>query len=90
MARKLACPISAIVKPAKAPPRRTRPTATARYIHNVGLSGGIGGSSSSLRDVKGAPASGAAPRSGKLVVAKMKSLTPERSNGRVRAYPLVV
>lgn len=73
--------MSAIVKPAKAPPSSTRPTATAKYIHNVGLSGGIGGSSSPLRIVKVVSLTGAA-LSGRLTTPKTNSLKAERNNGR--------
>ena len=70
----------AIVNPAKAPPKSTKPTATARYIHNVGSSGGTP-SSSSAKDLKGNRV-GAARKKGRLAMAKSKSFVIERIVGR--------
>ena len=75
-------PINAIVKPAKAPPKSTSPTATARYIQRVGLSAGIAPSASSLVQMeKGG--TGAARIDRKLAIPKMTSFTTERNVGRL-------
>jgi hypothetical protein len=71
--------MSAIVKPANAPPRRTRPTATARYTHNVGLCAGNGlGPSDVENDV---PLVGNAPKNGRFRRPRMRSFPTEYNAG---------
>lgn len=75
----LTWPINAIVKPANAPPRRTRPTATARYIHNLALCGGNGCGSPDVEN--GFFLVGAAPNNGKFRKPNKRSFAAENSAG---------
>ena len=76
-------PIRAIVNPAKAPPSSTKPTATAKYIHNVGSSAGFPSSSSAKIVMKDRV--GAARRKGRLAIAKSKSFVSDSIAGRAAA-----
>lgn len=70
------CPIKAMVRPANAPPLRTRAAATPRYSHRLGSLGGFGSTSEVTTKV------GAAEMTGRLATAKKKSFAKPRTRGR--------
>ena len=79
-------PMRAIVSPAKAPPRSTRPTATNKYIHNVGSSEGIGASSSTKEGYGDHTVEGYACAKGTWAIPTSRSLAAERTSGRTVRY----
>lgn len=74
-----------MVRPAKAPPRRTRPMATARYIQSLGCFGDIGGSASMT--TSGDHLVGAARSKGSCAMPTRRSFATDRMAGRLVAYP---
>ena len=65
-----------MVKPANAPPLRTRAAATPKYSHRLGSLGGFGSTSELMIKV------GAAEMTGRLATAKKQSFAKPRTRGR--------